>query len=204
MKRYFRKLGAGVAGIFNFNGRMALHDFWPYAITIVLVLYGLGMLLGLWVQFEIAQRIGMGVWAGGVYDPVIVEQQPEQIFSLMTQMLGYFVPYAAISLALHVIPLAAASARRLHDAGRTGWWASLPLPFSAWSIYQFDRAFSRFPDLVNSRPEDSAIFAFVGEIFIAVGASLLSLVAGIVLIVLLCGKGRPEPNTYGPPPIPIQ
>lgn len=67
MKTYFRKLGAGLAGILNFNGRMALHDFWPYAITVVLVLYGLGSAFGIWLQLEFSNRLA---WAGGSTKPM--------------------------------------------------------------------------------------------------------------------------------------
>lgn len=66
MGRYFRKLGAGLAGILQFNGRMALHDFWPYAITVVLVLNELGTLFGLWVYLEMLQRLGLTASDGDV------------------------------------------------------------------------------------------------------------------------------------------
>jgi uncharacterized membrane protein YhaH (DUF805 family) len=204
MKLYFRKLGAGLVGIFNFNGRMALHDFWPYAITVVLILYGVGSVLGIWLQLEITQRMGASVWFGDTYDPEMIERQAEQTLALMNELFRYFIPYAAISLALHVIPLAAAVIRRLHDAGRTGWWALMPLPFSVYGIYLMGNVFSRLPDFVTSRPADPVIFAFVLEIFTVLGVSLLWLAALITLIILLCGRQGPKSDRYGPPPTPIQ
>ncbi|OYW33575.1 MAG: hypothetical protein B7Z41_04965 [Rhizobiales bacterium 12-66-7] len=203
MKTYFRKLGAGLAGILNFNGRMALRDFWPYAITVVLVLYGLGSVLGIWMQLEFAQRLGTGAWSGDAYDPELIERQAEQTLTLMKELFRFFVPYAAISLALHIIPLAAATVRRLHDTGRTGWWALIPLPFSAYGIYLLSNALSRVPELVVTRPADPVIFAFIIEIFTAIGVSLLWIAAVIVLIILLCGRSSPKGDRFGPPPVPI-
>jgi uncharacterized membrane protein YhaH (DUF805 family) len=121
----------------------------------------------------------------------------------MKDMFRYFMPYAAISLALHIIPLAAAIVRRLHDTGRTGWWALIPLPFSAYGIYLMGNAFSRFPELMATRPADPVIFAVVLEIFVAIGVSLLWIAAVIVLIILLCGRSSPKGDRFGPPAVPI-
>jgi uncharacterized membrane protein YhaH (DUF805 family) len=203
MKTYFRKLGAGLAGILNFNGRMALHDFWPYAITVVLVLYGLGSAFGIWLQLEFSNRLGMGGWFDEAYGSELAEQRAEQALALMKDIFRFFMPYAAISLALHIIPLAAAIVRRLHDTGRTGWWALIPLPFSAYGIYLMGNAFSRFPELMATRPADPVIFAVVLEIFVAIGVSLLWIAAVIVLIILLCGRSSPKGDRFGPPPVPI-
>ena len=203
MKTYFRKLGAGLAGILNFNGRMALHDFWPYAITVVLVLYGLGSAFGIWLQLEFSNRLGMGGWFDEAYGSELAEQRAEQALALMKDIFRFFMPYAAISLALHIIPLSAAIVRRLHDTGRTGWWALIPLPFSAYGIYLMGNAFSRFPELMATRPADPVIFAVVLEIFVAIGVSLLWIAAVIVLIILLCGRSSPKGDRFGPPPVPI-
>lgn len=203
MKTYFRKLGAGLAGILNFNGRMALHDFWPYAITVVLVLYGLGSAFGIWLQLEFSNRLGMGGWFDEAYGSELAEQRAEQALALMKDIFRFFMPYAAISLALHIIPLAAAIVRRLHDTGRTGWWALIPLPFSAYGIYLMGNAFSRFPEFMATRPADPVIFAVVLEIFVAIGVSLLWIAAVIVLIILLCGRSSPKGDRFGPPPVPI-
>lgn len=205
MNTYFRKIGRGLAGIFNFNGRMALHDFWPYAVTVVLVLYGLGSLVGLWFQFELSQRMGMGVWFGGDYE--LDQRQAEEVLALMQEGFRLVVPFVAISLVVHVIPLAAAIVRRLHDAGRTGFWILMPLPFGVGGIYAMDRLFSRFPALMEietqSREAGPVVFAFVGEMFVAIGVALGWLSALVVLIILLCGKHRPQSDRFGPPPVPI-
>lgn len=205
MKTYFRKIGRGFAGILNFNGRMALHDFWPYAVTVVLVLYGLGSLVGVWLQFELSQRLGMGAWFGGPYE--LDGRQAEEVLAYMQDMFRLVVPFAAISMAVHVIPLAAAIVRRLHDTGRTGFWILMPLPFGVFGLYAMDRLFSRLPALMeietHAREVDPVILSFIGEIFMAVGVALAWLAALIVLIILLCGRSKPQADRFGPPPVPL-
>ena len=180
---------------------MALHDFWPYAITVVLVLYGLGTLFGFWVYFEMLQRLGMATWDGEV---IYTDAQAEDLLAFFEEAFRLAIPYAAISMALHVVPLAAAIVRRLHDTGRTGVWVLMPLPFGLYGLYAMERLFAYMPRLIRAEGQDPVIFAFMAEFTWAVCAALLWLAALIVLIVFLCGRGQPQDNRYGLPPIPIQ
>ena len=180
---------------------MALHDFWPYAITVVLVLYGLGTLFGFWVYFEMLQRLGVAIWDG---DVIYTDAQTEDFLAFFEEVFRVAIPYAAISMALHVVPLAAAIVRRLHDTGRTGLWVLMPLPFGLYGLYAMERLFAYVPRLIRAEGQDPAVFAFMAEFTWAFGAALLWLAALIWLIVFLCGRGQPQENRYGPPPIPIQ
>ena len=201
MGRYVRKLGAGLSGILQFKGRMALHDFWPYAITLVLVLYGLGTLCGVWVYFEMLQRFGMTAWDG---DATFTDAQVQDVLAFFEDVFRLAIPYAAVSMALHVVLLAAAIVRRLHDTGRTGAWVLMPLPFGLYGLYVMDRLLTSVPQLIRAEGQDPVVFAFMAEITWAACAALLWLGALFVLIVFLCGRGQPQQNRYGPPPIPIQ
>lgn len=107
-------------------------------------------------------------------------------------------------MALHVVPLAAAIVRRLHDTGRTGFWVLMPLPFGLYGLYAMERGFAYFPRLIRAEAQDPIVFAFLAEFTWAVFAAMLWLAALIWLIVFLCGRGQPQENRYGPPPIPIQ
>lgn len=204
MQTYFRKLGAGLAGILNFNGRMALHDFWPYAITLGLALYLIGSLISLWLYFDIGQRtglfdLGQSAAMNRGYDAL----QADEVLAIMQPFFDLIVPFAAISMAAHVILLAAAIVRRLHDTGRTGLWALLPLPFFVLQVVSLDRLFARLPQMMTVDPSNPMIFAFVLDVMWGALAALLGFAAVIVLIILLCGRGTPEANRFGEPPVPI-
>jgi len=93
-----------------------------------------------------------------------------------------------ISVALHLAlgcPAAALMVRRLHDTGRTGWWALLALPVPAGGLW-YDYS------ILKGRPfpvPDSADP-------LRLAAALLSL----ALLVLLLWADDPEANRYGSNP----
>ena len=75
------------------------------------------------------------------------------------------------------IPFLAATARRLHDINKSGWFQILPLPFSF-----FDRLLER-----SSQECLSILFG------------LITLGLYIYLLVLYCTKGEKKKNKYGKP-----
>jgi uncharacterized membrane protein YhaH (DUF805 family) len=92
----------------------------------------------------------------------------------------------AFSLAL-LCPWASLAVRRLHDAGRSGWWLLLALPafsLNMWATFLLLRDGTLF------LPAD----AIPGLLSAAVASCLLA------LIVLLLWKDEEETNLYGPNP----
>lgn len=98
------------------------------------------------------------------------------------------------SLAL-LVPTLAVTARRLHDTGRTGWWMLLPaIPLVATIVVAFAAVLATaFSTNADSNPE-------VAVIALLAVCVLLTLAAGITLIVFLCLNSKPEANKYGPSP----
>lgn len=91
---------------------------------------------------------------------------------------------ALISLGL-VLPSLAATVRRLHDMGRSGWWLGGPVlaAIGAFLIFAMIGAGARSPD---------ALLAPFGVIF---GLGFLGW--AIALLVFMCQKGTPGPNSFG-------
>lgn len=91
---------------------------------------------------------------------------------------------ALISLGL-VLPSLAATVRRLHDTGRSGWWLGGPVlaAIGAFLIFAMIGAGARSPD---------ALLAPFGVIF---GLGFLGW--AIALLVFMCQKGTPGPNSFG-------
>ena len=75
------------------------------------------------------------------------------------------------------IPFLAATARRLHDINKSGWFQILPLPFS-------------FLDRLLERSSQEGLSILFG---------LITLGLYIYLLVLYCTKGEKKKNKYGKP-----
>jgi uncharacterized membrane protein YhaH (DUF805 family) len=92
--------------------------------------------------------------------------------------------------AVTVLLLFAAVVRRLHDRGRTGWWAALPLLFEITGLALAPYVFRHMTDLA-ANPNFALLSSLNG---LAYWAAL------IVLIVMLAGEGENGPNRFGPDP----
>jgi uncharacterized membrane protein YhaH (DUF805 family) len=79
-------------------------------------------------------------------------------------------------------PSVALAVRRLHDSGRSGWWALLALPGNALNLLH------DFYPGAALEPERMAPLADLAGL------------AGLGLLVLLLWNDDPEPNRYGPNP----
>ena len=90
--------------------------------------------------------------------------------------------------AIVVVLLAAATVRRLHDRGRSGAWALLPLPFLVIG-------FGALPMMFDGADETRR--AAMPWLFLN---NLAYLVALGILVAMLVRKGTPGPNAYGPDP----
>jgi uncharacterized membrane protein YhaH (DUF805 family) len=83
---------------------------------------------------------------------------------------------------IFLLPMVTVTVRRMHDLGRSGWWAGLGFLSQVHGLFgpePFDR---RMPEW---------------EIWF----SLLTAVASIVLLVWCCTRGAAGPNRFGPDPL---
>lgn len=86
--------------------------------------------------------------------------------------------------------LAAAITRRLHDTGRRGAWALLPVPPFGVTLGGY-WLLAGEPDPASGDVPLGFVVAYIGSIVY---------MAGIVIVGVLCAlPGKPGPNRYGPP-----
>lgn len=179
-----------------FNGRDQRGRFWPYAFVVVVLLY-VGMMLAMVPTMsgffaEAARHAAehpdqVTVMSGpGHYSVQIQDPEGE----LMPDMSGLFWVVRLVFVAAGVL-LAAAVTRRLHDTGRPGWWGLPPLIFAAIASILFP--------MVMEQAMQSEEFA-VAPFLLLMANNMFYLASLIGLIVLLCLKGTPGPNRYGPEP----
>lgn len=100
----------------RFSGRASVAEYWWFALFVVL-LWG--------ALYLMAAIVGSAGSSGGVGQTV------------GALLLGMSLVVLVVVIAL-IVPIVAITVRRLHDTGRTGWWALLlPVPLLAVLVYFF-------------------------------------------------------------------
>lgn len=172
----------------KFSGRENNRSFWPYAaiiVGVVLLLFMLSFIPIMNKAIATAQQ-----FAAEHPDQVTVSQGPGQ-YSLSVHGPGAPSLFSAHDLflslglvfGLSIILLAAAIVRRLHDTGKAGWWALMPMPFIVYSTVMMPLMFDR-----ASRPtSDDFPLGLFFSVFLS---NLLYMVALVTLIILLTGKSQ--------------
>ena len=123
------------------------------------------------------------------------------LFSLISQAILNFVPVlgSIYSLAL-LLPSLAVMARRLHDTNRTAWWMLLYLiPVLAFIVLVIIVLVLLGTNAFDPWQANDVEWGVMGFLFLI--WVLVSIAAGIVLLVFWILPGTVGPNRYGPDPL---
>ena len=171
-------LRRGITGFARFSGRTAPGDYWRF---IAIIFAGAVVVrLGDMFLFSTPPQLA---------EPRMAMQSPTRPLSL-----AWFV--------LTLLPLCAATVRRLHDSGRSAWHLWMPVGLSLLATIAIVLGVS------NSRLLEPWLLDELHWRGSAAGASLLALIAlaflqiTLVLLMLwyLTTPSEPRENRYGPPP----
>ncbi len=180
----------------NFSDRQTRGQFWPYALTILALMFVVNAAIFIPVLTESMER--MRAFAAEHPELATVQRtatsesisirgrHPELMpdFGLMIVAIG------ALAVAA-VLLLAAAVTRRLHDRGKSGLWGLAPLVLLVSGFAIMSALFRQFG-------QSSVDLTLFGVGFINNALYLASLVT---LIIWLVGPGAPSENRYGAAPL---
>lgn len=108
MRTYFTSIAHNLTSLWRFSGNDARSLFWPYAITVAILVYAAMMT----AMVPAMERIATGM------------TKPEDIFAIdMSGVMRWALLFSAIAAAL----LAASVVRRLRDRGKSPLWALAPV-----------------------------------------------------------------------------
>ena len=180
-----------LARVADFSGRESRGAFWPYAIFLFLLSAAVGAMVAVWIMVAIFVRIQQYMIAHpeGLPIPSTPDAYPLPP-ELMPDVSGIWRLTAVVNF-LFALLLAAAVVRRLHDRDKSGWWATLPVPFMVYGQLQGSQAAIM---MTGSGAADPATMLPVAL------NSLFYWVAVIFLIVVLAQEGSNGPNRFGPEP----
>ncbi|MCC1491540.1 DUF805 domain-containing protein [Cognatishimia sp. F0-27] len=107
------------------------------------------------------------------------------VLTLVAPMLG------GAFLLVSALPGTAATVRRLHDMGRTGWWVLLPaIVLPAWLMVWIASAAAALAVRVDLLDDDRYFL----------GATGIAFLAAAIFGTWLAAPSDPGPNAYGPAP----
>ncbi|MEO6388549.1 MAG: DUF805 domain-containing protein [Croceibacterium sp.] len=184
--------------LLDFNGREARPMFWYYVLFLIILQFLAGMAITLPALFASLGDAMQAAQAGA-------SEQELQV-SMMKSMggtLGAAVWISAGMSAAMALLVLAAFVRRLHDSGRTGWWALLALAGQALGIIISIRNIGAVQHLV-ALSTDPANVAQVAQIQTEMArTSLIGWIAPIVVIVFGVMASTPGANRYGEPEVTV-
>lgn len=171
---------------FDFKGRARRSEYWWFILFEVLVTMVWMIVSSVLVAFLSAtQNFGQGS---------------------VTELLTVTLSVVLLPLLVFVIPQYAATTRRLHDTGHSGWWVVLSLVVGA--IYLFMYIYVIIPVMASisydSDPQSMTMFEDMmssSGMFIAVSiCSMASMIIGIVIFIFTLLDSQRGANKYGPSP----
>ena len=103
------------------------------------------------------------------------------------------------------LPVLAVSWRRLHDTGRPGWYALLPMALSFVTLVTMFTGVLAFAHVASGSVDPDGLRGIaawfgIGGIFLAI---LLQIAVTILMIYWMTRPSDPLPNAYGPPALPF-
>lgn len=193
-----------LANLANVNGRDARSTFWYYVLFIVICQFVAGMLVALPMLFEIGGAVVdvANNSASSAHGTAPSEAEIQaMMMGRMGGMVGQQVILGAIVNAAATALLAASLVRRVHDSGRSGLWALIPIvlelaaiAFNLSMMGQVEAMMELAGDPARieefmARQHEIARWGFVGS---------LGPAAGIVIGLLPSTEGA---NAYGEEPV---
>jgi uncharacterized membrane protein YhaH (DUF805 family) len=187
----------GFGGVFRFGGRDTRGDYWPYAIIILLLnfLASMAVTATTMVGAMVGAFQSVQTADGSSTNQAAIESQ------MMEAMMGDMQQMVLISTGIGLIGsllLLAATARRLHDRGWSGWWLALPLAGQLFGGY-FGVVQVREMSAITDFSDPAALSAMqAGTNVMGTIIGLVTWAFYIVLLIQLVQDGSPEDNRFGP------
>ena len=128
------------------------------------------------------------------------------LFTVLVSMFSSWIPFASLVTLALVIPTLAASVRRLHDTGRSGWWLLLSIiPSIICFIILIALLGSAIFTIITAGDYDPNLLAnnLVANIGLCVTyilSLIVTFVCQIILIVWWSKDSTPGANEYGENP----
>lgn len=183
----------------DFSGRENREPFWLWVLALYIGQTVLGMVVMFPMQIALQMQMAPQFEAMRRQQEAGTPPDPQKMFALMAPLFTYVMIFSLVLGAVFLALLAAAVVRRLHDSGRSGYWAAPQFLFWVGGQAVMIWIFTHFTSWVT-HPETVKDMAFVWFAWFGV-FWLVGMILTILMIVLLCLPGTDGPNRYGDDPL---
>lgn len=184
-----------LSNLATFTGRDARQTFWFYVLFLVLAQYAIGLIIAMPMMGDSMSTAFKAAQSGAAPEQVQAQMMARMAGMMRTSMLAS----AGVSV-VSALMLLAAFVRRLHDSGRPGWIAAIPLLLVlaslGYSMSHLEPMLDAMAHLDAAKP--TAMLEAQRPMLMA-GA--LSWVGYLIVIVFGAWPSTDGPNVYGEDPV---
>lgn len=194
------------AGLARFSGRETRAQYWPWTLILLILNVIAAVIAAGPMMSHMMNRFATLFTAASRGDKLPPEAVDAQMQGMMTTMTDDMRTMIYVGLAINLVftlLILAATVRRLHDRGWSGWWALLPLPFQALGVALAPRMLEGMtlaPTLAAKRA-DFPLPVDPGLMALSTLNSFAYYGALGFLIFLLVTEGTRGPNRFGEDPL---
>lgn len=192
--QFFGAMFGPLRRLADFSGRSTRAEFWPFVFLIYAV-QQIGTMIAINPFMQSFQKFADADREGAV-TPAMQAEMTRQFFSLF----DHIMTISGVFMVASVVLLSAVVTRRLHDAGRSGWWAAPIVALGASGVWLFSRVFPLFRELQANDPGPEAFREIMTAMIPVFANNALYLVVFITVIVFCAQDGTAGPNRFGEDP----
>ena len=185
-----------LANLTNFAGRDARQTFWYYVLFLVVLQFGIGILVAIPMYVAIFSNVFDAASSGADPDAAM----GSMVADISEQMSFQIMASTAVTIFTTIL-FVAAFARRLHDAGFTGWIAAIPVATQIFSIVytylMIDVVLETMAESMNPANQSNA---YTAQLEVAPW-SAVGYIGYLVVVIFGVLKSQDGPNRYGDAPV---
>ncbi|MDE1466736.1 DUF805 domain-containing protein [Aurantiacibacter sp. D1-12] len=179
----------------NFNGRDGRPTFWWYVLFLVVAQYLVGIVATIPMMAGVMTTAFDAAQAG-----VDQTQMQETMFAGMADSMRSVMWVGVVTSIVCALLILASFVRRLHDSGKSGYWAIIPMVTQAVAMYFSVQMMGQIDEIFAAASDPEQMQQIQREMMIQ-GGGFVGYIGYLFVIVMGVLKSDEGPNQYGDAPV---